>query len=218
MPPPPGLISSNLQDFVESLHSPRFVWHLIQELEIQACPLVTNGGLLDLTSRCHHLNHLDVQVKRVTKSKSVLFLKIISPGLSYGVCSWSGCRGVHSPFGNSGEFSNICQITWAENFGRQACLLCLFFPTLKQLCVWRNWIGVSRPIVASHNWPSHSKTPAQPSSWSETKRYPPIMAALFPWDNFAVLGLVGLSTRGRHLFEAGCRVLPSGNPRPQPLS
>ena len=34
-----------------------------QELEIQACPLVTNGGLLDLTSRCHHLNHLDVQVK-----------------------------------------------------------------------------------------------------------------------------------------------------------
>ena len=111
---------------------------LIQELEIQACPLVTNGGLLDLTSRCHHLNHLDVQVKRVTKSKSVLFLKIISPGLSYGVCSWSGCRGVHSPFGNSGEFSNICQITWAENFGRQACLLCLFFPTLKQLCVWRN--------------------------------------------------------------------------------
>ena len=42
-----------------------------QELEIQACPLVTNGGLLDLTSRCHHLNHLDVQVGIVVKLKTL---------------------------------------------------------------------------------------------------------------------------------------------------
>ena len=101
---------------------------LIQELEIQACPLVTNGGLLDLTSRCHHLNHLDVQVKRIPDSSSFLFLKIISPHCqacpmvsAVGLAAGESTRhlAIQVSFHNN-FFYNIYQITSGGTFGKQA--------------------------------------------------------------------------------------------------
>ena len=37
----------------------------LTQLEIQHCHAVTNGGLLDLVSRCQMLDHLDVTGERV---------------------------------------------------------------------------------------------------------------------------------------------------------
>ena len=37
---------------------------LLRQLEVQYCPGVTNGGLLDLVSRCHQLVHLDITGRR----------------------------------------------------------------------------------------------------------------------------------------------------------